>query len=513
MPKDKIIQIQSFIGGIANSKYGDFEANTYQTAEDLDVFTYRDILRPNIKIANDIPVNVTMSTNRLEAAYLASNGTYYFLGNSGTSNQLRVYKASSLSATTTLSTVGTSAGSNTAPDQTEKRWIQEYKGAIYFLANNLARVVLSGETFSENLNSANGPILAHEGTGLLYIAYNNTIYSYDNSTYTLKLTLDNKYTVKSMAPFGAFTLIGVADAKEATTSKVFIWDGSATTVEEVIDVGDTGLNFVKNVNGTMVIGTQKRTSIGPNVFRIYLWDGGQVRLAREIDLKNTQTTGAPNSPIVDDTAAVVFRGKLYFAFKSYSLNNSGTVGIKNLVYAFDPITNMLTQDRIATAGTAEFDFTNIKFFNGGLYVMYHNPEATWYIDHEEANATKGTLSSAGVYQSNVFPLGDQGRIKKIKIDHDSLPANCGFTVSIKHYGHYPRGTTVQSADTFTALTTPEGSGGSTGKTQSTSNTTYTIIEDPNKFKQADYAQLQIAFDETSGVNAAAIKRPIIVELI
>ena len=70
-----------------------------------------------------------------------------------------------------------------------------------------------------------------------------------------------------------------------------------------------------------------------------------------------------------------------------------------------------------------------------------------------------------------------------------------------------------AADSFTAITTPQGSGSSTGKTQSTDDATYTIIEDLDKFEEVDMAQIQIDFDEVSGLNAAEIIFPILIETV
>jgi hypothetical protein len=162
--------------------------------------------------------------------------------------------------------------------------------------------------------------------------------------------------------------------------------------------------------------------------------------------------------------------------------------------------------------------------NNNLVITYAGIEGstvTYHIEGQNQNYvdstfTPGLKSSEGIYESIIFPLdGEQGifrgKIKSIELQHEPLPASCGFTMQVKHYGIYePGGTRTLANDSYADLLTPYGSGSSTGKTNSTENSTYTIIENNNNLKKATHAQIKIKLDETSGTNAPAIIFPSIV---
>jgi hypothetical protein len=124
----------------------------------------------------------------------------------------------------------------------------------------------------------------------------------------------------------------------------------------------------------------------------------------------------------------------------------------------------------------------------------------------------GFKSSGGIYESVAIPLnnGLKGLIKQIKLMHKPLPAGCGFTVQVKHYGHYIKNGTPPAEDSFTTLYTSQGNTSTSGMTQSTTNSTFTVIETQEAFKWADYAQIRILFDETTGTSAPEIIFPIII---
>ncbi len=107
----------------------------------------------------------------------------------------------------------------------------------------------------------------------------------------------------------------------------------------------------------------------------------------------------------------------------------------------------------------------------------------------------------------------KGKIKRIKIMHKPLLASCGFTIKVKHFGHYPLTGSVAAEDSFVTILGPQGNTLTSGFSQSTTNATFTVLEDLDKFKTADFAQIEIDFDETSGSNSAEILFNIIVETI
>ena len=520
------MKLPGFKGGLAKSKFENLGLQTYQTAEDLDVFTSPNILTPHIKLGNTT-TDPIMNTAKVEASYGSSNGTTYFLGNSGTNNQQRLFSASSIIGSTSLTTVATSATSTTAPSSTNLRNIVEYKDYLYFCgsATVISRfgTLSSGLTYTESWQSGRTALtdamLAHEGLGLLFFGDKNTVAKWDNSSFTAPaLTLGINWRVKSLVEYGRFVLIGASDVNNAQNSKVFVWDGSATTVDDIIDVGDIGLQAIRNVNGVIHILTLSNSagSILDNRCRIYVWSGGQVQLAKEINL---QPTSVVAGGVIRDSAVTVFKDTLYFGLDFPTAN---TMNASNGIYAYghgnvaEP--RILTLDRLNLNGASATDkedisVTSIKTLGSNL-VLTWNDGTNYYLNSLTSNS--GYKSANGVFETVAFPLGKDGqlgKIKRITIPHLPLVASTGFTVQVKHYGHYKRGTSIPSEDSYATLLTPEGNATVPGATQSTTNTTYTVIEQPNVFKEAQFASIKILFDEISTVYAPEIiADQIIIEL-
>ena len=516
--------IPGFKGGLANSLFDPVEIQTYQDSSDLDVFSSSNILTPIYKIGSDTMNGggTALSTTKVQAAIKASNGSYYLIGNSGTSDQRRLFSASSLGSDSTLGTEGTSATASTAPSLNNLRAMLELDGSIFFHNSStiLSRYVIATDTYTEVWQTPTGggltdAFLAHGGLKLAFFAGGNIIHKWDGTTFTdSALTLSANWTVESMCEYGRFVLIGAGDDSQAKNSQIFIWDGSATTVDDIISVGDTGLQVIRNVNGEVhILTVQQEAGFTQNFCRIYTWSGGQVLLRHELDLGPT-TNSTPAR--IRDSAVDVYNDALYFGFDA---KTSGVMGMANGVYIYgkDKITGrrVLTLGKLtATAQHGTPDSSNISITGlrqtGKITLVFWTDGTTYYVNHQIASTRR---SIDGVYESNAFLIGKGGprKIKRITINHKPLPTDCGFTVQVKHYGHYPKGTSVPSEDSYADLTTNEGSGSSTGKTQSTTNTTYTEIDQPNVFKEARYAQIKIKFDEISTNTAASIIFPILIE--
>jgi hypothetical protein len=175
--------------------------------------------------------------------------------------------------------------------------------------------------------------------------------------------------------------------------------------------------------------------------------------------------------------------------------------IDNGIFAYNTSQGIFTLDRLVE-DTSDISILSVNVVDGKPVVCWFDG-TNYRINHVPASLAK---SSYGIYKSNAFLIGGakKGRIKTIKINHKPLPASCGFTVKVKHYGHYTADSTPPTEDSFTILLTPQGKATTSGLTQSTDNSTFTILQNHNLFKWADFAQLEIDFDEISGVNAPSI---------
>jgi len=521
----KFIVIPGFKGGLADDLFDDLEKQTYQTAKDLDVYTNQKILTPHVKLANDAGVT---NTNKIVAIIKSQNTAggreYKALGDDG-SGKLRFFKATNLTDSTTWTSVHTSTAGSLL---TTRMWFVEFKNFLFFWnsASVLSKKDLSDDSASGYTESARsslasaGPLFVHEGLGKLFYAYSNKIGFTTTTDWSgsddgdAKLVLDDKYIIRSLDSFGQFLLIGAAERNESKTSKIFIWDGSATTVDDIIDLGDIGLCAVRNVNNIIhilsVTNPTANTRILGSKVRLYNWSGGRVDLKYELDLQ--QTAALNLVPALLDTAVDVQKDTLYFGLRGQTANS---IGIDNLIYAYgrssskDP--KIFTPARLTTA-SGDFTVNWVKIIDGGIVVTTYDG-TNYKCDTSHANTPAGTKSSNGVYESNAFPLnsGLPAQIKRIYINHKPLPPDCGFTVALKLYGHYPWGGTP-SSDTYTDLITDEGSGETKGKTQSTDNAQFTEISVPSSFKAARFAQIKISFDEVSGTDAPEIIFPILIEV-
>src|SRR3990167_10617147 len=75
------IVIPGFKGGAADSLYDPIENQTYQTAKDLDVFSYKNILTPYSIFSNVTLPTVSGGTEvKILNIYYASDGNYYIIG-------------------------------------------------------------------------------------------------------------------------------------------------------------------------------------------------------------------------------------------------------------------------------------------------------------------------------------------------------------------------------------------------------------------------------------------------
>jgi hypothetical protein len=541
--------IPGFWGGIGNTAYEPLSTQTYRDARNLDVFKYTNKLSPGNKLV-ERALDPVIATTEASTFFPASDGKLYFLGDTGTSNRLRVY-SSTIGPTFTLTTVGSSTSNSSHPspfdnaqtNNTGQFSMAELNGYLLFWEGTaLSRVLLSGPTYASDPYSwtaasttARGPIFVHEGLRKAFIVDANTIRTLDSTTVsgsadpTLALTIDPKYVIRSMCPYGRFVAIGLQAKSDADTSKVLMWDGSATTVEDSIDVGDVGLQAIRNVGGVLHV-LVCRFTFGDlnNYTRIYLGDGPRFTLADELHMDTASTAistaGGIKYPfIINDSSVTVAGDRMYWGYNGYynQANYSGLLGITNGIYCYGKLE--VNQPRVltlaaTTATTAgNHNVTCIRVVNNNLYLTYAGQEVstnTYHFENQLDNyvsseLTPGIKSSGGIYESNIFPVDT--KIKSVRINHDSLPASTGFTVQVKHYGHYTRGTSVPSEDSYATLFTSEGNTATSGMSQSTTNTTYTVLEDPNVFKTARYAQIKILFDETSTIYAPTIVFPIFIE--
>ena len=375
------------------------------------------------------------------------------------------------------------------------------------------RISYMSKTISSSLDDAPTFIRAHRGLGKVFIAHGKKIASYNDTTITLAaLTVEQSDTIVGIEPLGRFVIVGIKGSG-STRSRFLIWDGTSTTIDDTIDLGEVGLQGFRIVNGLIefVCLTYSATS-GVDFIRLMTVTlGGTPKLVQQRSYSVSAGSGSMNVNAFSNFGDLFFYG---FVGSTYDID----LGIYAHGTGDDRTPRFPSLWRLVSDGTTTgVSIRSIQHNGDNLILMWStlNGSGTFHINVLYGSNLTAAAPSTGVYQSNAFALngGKLGKIKRILILHKPLAASCGFTVKIKHIGHYPVGGSIASEDSFTAITTPQGTGSSTGKTQSTNNAAYTIIENADQFKEARFAQLQIDWDEVNSSDSAEILFPIFIETV
>ena len=511
-----LLVIPHYKGGQALDLFDPISKGTFQTSKDLDIYKEGNLLRPHKRKfqAITLPTITGGSSITVANSFKASNGKTYVLGSAVISSTLNIV----LWSTGTIESSPTWTADYNVGSGSPGTVMDEYKDGLFFgYGTNLDRWGdLSGSpsrtSISTGLDSVPLFIRAHKGLGKLYIVHGKKIASYNNTTVTLAaLTVEQSDTIVGIEPLGRFMIVGVRAAGSGR-SRFLVWDGTNTTLDDTIDLGEVALQGFRIVNGTIEFVCQTfGVAAGFDFIRLMeVRPGSTPKLIQEKPYSVTTGSGT-----MDVNAFSNFGDLFLYAFKG------STYDIDLGIYAYGSGSEKTSKVpaflRLVSDGTTStVSVTSIQHNGDNIILIWSTlvGSGTYHIDGIGGNLTNATPST-GVYQSNAFPLnkGKLGKIKRIILLHKNLPSSCGFTLKIKHFGHYPVTGSVASADSFVAITTPQGTGSSTGKTQSTNDAAYTIVEDADKFKEARFAQIEIDWDEVNSTDAAEILFPIFIETV
>ena len=361
-------------------------------------------------------------------------------------------------------------------------------------------IVQFTKTITSSLTGTMTFLRAHKGLGKIFFIHDSgrKIGWYDNSTVTLAaLTLDADDVAVGIEPWGRFCKVGVRGTNGK--SRFLIWDGENLTIDDLIPLPDVGLQTFRIIDGEThyIMGNSTTQAMSLK----YFIDGD---LKKDFKLGGSSGGASCNPNAVD-----VSGGNFLFGFAGATYTNYDQV-IWQYGTGQDGYKKILTPFRTRLDGsTTDINFLCIKQFADRLVVIFKNGANTVFT--MEQSGQTFTVNDDGVYESGLIPLngGLPDKLSRIIINHEAVLSGCGFTVQIKHVGHYPWGNSVPSADSYQDLITPEGSGSSTGKTQSTDNAVITEIAGNELFKETRYIQLKIKMDEMSGTTPWGLVFPII----
>jgi hypothetical protein len=516
------ITINGFKGGQAQNLYDPLNKQTFQSARNLKVIGEENILTPLPVLTAVLPPS-NSSDSDFQAFNIieASDSNYYIIGQhtDSSANEAALFSTPVVSwdsdPTWTRRNADTGSGGVSSA-------LEEHRSGIYYGRNqDLRRWGLDDSTdtaISSGLTTGLTFLRHNPGTGILHFIHGaGTLigrHSRSDSSLTLaSLTLTNDEEAVGIEPWGRFNIVGVKN--NSKQDRFLIWDGSATTIDDVIPTKDRGLQAFR-ISGNTIHYLVSRPLItgGENLIRYYTLSigGGKPKLIKEFKL-GTVTGAVGVEPRGVDFDKDIFT----FGF------NGGTYSLLDqLIWAYgsgEGSNDILVPLRTTLDGAT----TNKRFLVNKHFALHHiliwrnNAGTKPYNIESTALANGANVSDDGVYQTNIFPLnnGLPGQIKRIYINHKPIPTSTGFTVKAKLYGNYPWGdsTVVLAEDTFTRLTTAQGTGNdTTGETQSTDNAAFTEVESPSNLEPARFAELQILFDEVNGSNAASIIFPLLVEV-
>ena len=510
MSKD--ITIPGFKGGQSVDLYDSLQKQSFQKSDNLDVFVDSNVLTPLAKklTAVTLPAVAGHTDILVKNSFYASNSKQYFAGSATISaaSNFVLWSTDTLESSPTWGMAYASGGTGTPGNSV----LEEYKDGLFFgWGTNLDRWGnLSGSPSRTNIGTVTTGVTylrSHRGLGYLYFAHNSghTIGRYDNTTFTASLlVLENDDVVVGIEEMGQWVVVGVRGSG-SRRDRFLIWDGSSTTVTDVININDNGLQGFKVINGVITYITL--TNANTNYLRLAIIGGGG---RSEVVKEQQVATGTASVEIFNNFSSF---GDVFF----YGLNGPADSRLDLGIFAYGTPKSTISKyhtlwSLVSTGVLTAVSISSIKYSGTTMVVTWGSTSGgngTQHIDAFGGNITAAVPT--GVYESNIFPIGNPGKIKRIIINHKPLPASCGFTVQVKHYGHYPKGTSIPAEDSYATLFTPEGNAATSGMSQSTTNTTYTEIDQPNVFKEARFAQIKISFDEVLTTNAASIVFPILIE--
>lgn len=372
MSKLTEIKINNFSGGISDSPREN-NASKFQTAKHFDIFTDPARLIPYRSLEADQTASVADDMKAFvikDYMYASGSDKLYGLGQTGAGLTKIVYK---VTATTGVWTLPASSEGNGA---VKNGCFVEYKDYLWGFqgTNQIFKYgLLSGTPSITNSASTTGVSLTSVAQGLvfedyLYLPYNNKIWrATDATTFSdAYLVLPTNIKITSLAAYGKYIAIGVAPiASYNGVSKVLLWDGTSTDIQESIDWGEGELRILETIEGILV-GVSDRylnnaTGAGKGSMIVQIYQGGAPQVVKEVFTKALTGKTIPLNKAVKNN-------RVFWAAKIMT-NAAGTeyveglwsFGRKNVNFPF-ALSLDIVDDSIDTDGIQGFGSAANYFF-------------------------------------------------------------------------------------------------------------------------------------------------------
>lgn len=365
------------MGGLSDgSKVG--IVGSFYSGRSLDYRSDPDVLQTNYAATK---MSGTIDTD-LITWITPVNSDVYFYGNSGK----LYYRVGGTGTLTVLGTVSTSQGQG-----------MEFFNDYVYLGGSAKAARYGPISGTPSLTDPYGTIASVQAETWLpmanfinYWCMGNGRYlsTYDGTTYTYnQLTLPLGYHIRCLTPItGKFLAIGTYQGNSINAvgnSKIFLWDGSATTYNDIIEINEGGINAMLFHQNNLYIWA----GIHGN---IYAWTGNLTKL------KRVPQIGVGKYIEVYPGAVTVQNGIPYFA-----VSNSDSTTVFRGVYSYGQVNknypNSLNFDYPISTGTYQGTAVIIGAVKG-------ISPSQFYIGWQDTAGTIGTdqVSTSLYYTSSRF---------------------------------------------------------------------------------------------------------------
>lgn len=406
MSKLTEIKINNFSGGISDSPREN-NASKFQVAKHFDIFTDPTRLIPYRSLEADTNDGSTSTGMKQyvvkDYVYASSSAKMYGLGQTGGGLTKIVYKADATTGNWTL------PGSSEGNGAVQNGCLVEYKDYLFGFqgTNQIFKYgLLSGTPSITNSASTTGVTITSVAQGLvyedyLYLPYNNKIWrATDATTFSdAYLVLPTNIKITSLTAYGKYIAIAVAPISNYNgVSKVLLWDGTSTDIQESIDWGEGEIRILETIEGILVGVTDRylnnASGAGKGSMIVQIYQGGAPQVIKEVFTKALTGKTIPLNKAVKNN-------RVFWAAKIMT-NSAGTeyveglwsFGRKNVNFPFslslDVIDENIDTDGIQAFGTA-----------ANFFFITHSGDGS--IDKTNDTAVY-TFTSA--YESQVMDFGD-----------------------------------------------------------------------------------------------------------
>ena len=434
MYKQQELKINQFFGGIEDD-IRKLSLSGFSITKHFDIFSNPQRLTPYRSLEADTETSVSATDLKQYSVrdflYPSASGKLYGLGQTGAGLTKILQKAVAESGlwTTPASSEGNGAVQNGCFVE-YKDYAWSFQGTTqvfrWGLLSGTPSITNSQGTVGTITSVAQGVIALDDN---LYLPYNNKLVRVNlSSTVTdAVLTLPTNFKITSICNYGKYLAIACAPISTFNgNSKVFLWNLTATDVQESIDWGEGEIRVLETIEG-MLVGVTDRylnntTGAGRGSMIIQGYSGGVPQVLKEIF---TLALVGKTMPI----SKAVKNNRLFFASKIMT-NSAGTTynegiwsfGRKNASYPW-ALTLDIIDENINTSGIQGFSTAANYFF------IAHSADGS-----VDKTNDASTFAFTSIYESQIFDFGDVTLKKKLNqftIYTAPFPSTGSITVKYK----------------------------------------------------------------------------------